>query len=141
VTAQRKNVRISVWFDILQCKWEWWNWKVTFGVLRTWIQRSPELWTPLDFQQCSQSFFDNPGHRPFEKYQNDSEKIPQCMRTKRHKRTETVLTEFKDWDRLHLGHADPPCFNKRFLNLFHPILNSQSFWEIFLLMSALALSN
>jgi len=84
---------------------------------------------------------DNPGHRPFEKYQNDSEKIPQCMRTKRNKRTETVLTEFKDWDRLHLGHADPPCFNKRFLNLFHPILNSQSFWEIFLLMSALALSN
>ena len=51
-----------------------------FGVLRTWIQRSPELWTPLDFQQCLQSFFDNPGHRPFEKY-----------------RKVVMMNSFRDW--------------------------------------------
>lgn len=38
-----------------------------FSLLRSWIQRTPEMWTPEAYRQCLESFFDKPEHRPYEK--------------------------------------------------------------------------
>ena len=51
-----------------------------FSCLRSWIQRTPEILTPESFRQCLQSFFDQPEHRPYEKY-----------------RKVVMMTKFRDW--------------------------------------------
>ena len=51
-----------------------------FSVVRSWIQRFPEIWTPTSFKDVLQSFFDKPEHRPYEKF-----------------RRVVMLTTFRDW--------------------------------------------
>lgn len=38
-----------------------------FSILRSWLERNPELWTPEAFRSCLQRFFADPKHRPFQK--------------------------------------------------------------------------
>ena len=39
-----------------------------FSLLRSWIQRTPEMWTPTAYRECLEAFFDKPEHRPYEKH-------------------------------------------------------------------------
>ena len=51
-----------------------------FALLRSWLQRSPEIWDPKGFQTTLQSFFDQPTARPHEKFN-----------------PVTMLSRFRDW--------------------------------------------
>ena len=52
-----------------------------FSVLRTWIGRTSEIWTPESYKQCLQAFFDDPQHRPYEQY-----------------REVVMMSTFRDWN-------------------------------------------
>lgn len=51
-----------------------------FNLLRAHLESHRELWTPLEFRQCLEKFYDDPSNRPYEPT-----------------RSVALLTEFKDW--------------------------------------------
>ena len=51
-----------------------------FALLRSWLQRTPEIHTPSDFRDRLQAFFDDPSHRPYEKF-----------------REVVMMSRFRDW--------------------------------------------
>ena len=51
-----------------------------FALVRAWLNRHPELWTPKQFQDCLKSFFDQPQHRPYEKF-----------------KSVIMMSKFRDW--------------------------------------------
>lgn len=52
-----------------------------FSLLRSWIERKPEIWNPESYRACLQDFFDVPQHRAFEPL-----------------RSVVMLTRFRDWN-------------------------------------------